>query len=180
MSLDLNKLANKLDEALSNETSETLTKFLNDKRMENNKQQTALEIFWNQLPEILPFTVDTATAVKLDVAYQQAKEMYQDEMEAEIIKQSAEKSTSEANKYAEGYKEGYKRAVDYMKETLKNKIEVMENANNEFKKGTANTTGTTFLCTEFVSDQLFYKGTLPHCMRCGKPQYQHPIITNTK
>jgi hypothetical protein len=39
MSLDLNKLENKLDEALSNETSETLTKFLNDKRMENNKQQ---------------------------------------------------------------------------------------------------------------------------------------------
>jgi len=41
MSLDLNKLANKLDEALSNETSETLNKFLNDKRMSNNKQQTA-------------------------------------------------------------------------------------------------------------------------------------------
>jgi uncharacterized lipoprotein len=40
MSLDLNKLANKLDEALSNETSETLTKFLNDKRMSNNKQST--------------------------------------------------------------------------------------------------------------------------------------------
>jgi hypothetical protein len=38
MSLDLNKLANKLDEALSNETSETLTKFLNDKRMTNIKQ----------------------------------------------------------------------------------------------------------------------------------------------
>ena len=37
MSLDLNKLENKLDEALSNETSETLSKFLNDKRMENNK-----------------------------------------------------------------------------------------------------------------------------------------------
>jgi hypothetical protein len=43
--------------------------------MTNNKQQTALEIFWNQLPEILPFTVDTETAVKLDEAYQQAKEM---------------------------------------------------------------------------------------------------------
>jgi hypothetical protein len=43
--------------------------------MTNNKQQTALELFWNQLPEILPFTVDTATAVKLDEAYQQAKEM---------------------------------------------------------------------------------------------------------
>jgi hypothetical protein len=37
MSLDLNKLENKLDEALSNETSETLNKFLDDKRMTNNK-----------------------------------------------------------------------------------------------------------------------------------------------
>jgi hypothetical protein len=42
MTLDLNKLENKLDEALSNETSETLTKFLNDKRMTNNKQTKLL------------------------------------------------------------------------------------------------------------------------------------------
>ena len=43
MSLDLNKLENKLDEALSNETSETLNKFLNNKRMTNNKQQWAVD-----------------------------------------------------------------------------------------------------------------------------------------
>ena len=43
--------------------------------MTNNKQQTSVEWFWNQLPEILPFTVDTETAVKLQEAYQQAKEM---------------------------------------------------------------------------------------------------------
>jgi hypothetical protein len=43
MSLDLKKLANKIDEALSNESTETLTKFINDKRMTNNKQQTAVE-----------------------------------------------------------------------------------------------------------------------------------------
>jgi hypothetical protein len=42
--------------------------------MTNNKQ-TAVEWFWNQLPEILPFTVDTETAVKLQKAYQQSKEM---------------------------------------------------------------------------------------------------------
>jgi len=41
MSLDLNKL----DEALSNETSETLNKFLNDKRMTNNKQQTEMKLY---------------------------------------------------------------------------------------------------------------------------------------
>ena len=39
MSLDLNKLADKLDSALNNETTETLTKFLTDK-MSNNKQSS--------------------------------------------------------------------------------------------------------------------------------------------
>jgi hypothetical protein len=43
--------------------------------MTNNKQQTAVGWFWNQLPEILPFTVDTETAVKLQEGYKQAKEM---------------------------------------------------------------------------------------------------------
>lgn len=47
--------------------------------MSSNKQQTAVEIFWNQLPEILPFTVDTATAVKLEEAYQQAKQIEQEQ-----------------------------------------------------------------------------------------------------
>ena len=108
-----------------------------------------------------------------------AREMYQDEIKAAIIKDCAERSTSAASSYSDGYKEGYKRALDYMSDAIKEKIEIKENVNNEFKKGTANTTHTTFLCTEFISDQLFYKGTLPHCMRCGKPQYQHPIISNT-
>jgi hypothetical protein len=51
---------------------------------ENNtgkpKQQTAIEWLWNQLPEILPFTVDTETAVKLQKAYQQAKEMEKEQI----------------------------------------------------------------------------------------------------
>jgi hypothetical protein len=38
MSLDLNKLETELDKALSNETTESLNKFLNDKRMTNIKQ----------------------------------------------------------------------------------------------------------------------------------------------
>ena len=41
MSLDLNKLAKNLDEALSNETSESLNKFLNDKRMKNKLKSLA-------------------------------------------------------------------------------------------------------------------------------------------
>ena len=52
MSLNLNKLANKLDEALSNETSETLTKFLKDKTMSNNKQ-SSLDYYITKLTEIL-------------------------------------------------------------------------------------------------------------------------------
>jgi hypothetical protein len=48
--------------------------------MTNNKQQTAVEWFWNQLPEILPFTVDTETAVKLQEAYQQAKEIEKEQI----------------------------------------------------------------------------------------------------
>jgi hypothetical protein len=42
MSLDLNKLKNKLDNALSNETSETLNKFLKDKRMKPFNLEEAL------------------------------------------------------------------------------------------------------------------------------------------
>jgi hypothetical protein len=152
--------------------------------MTNNKQHNPIDWLSNQFYELFEqfsegnFDRITFNELMLAMTYK-AREMYQEKIESEIIKQCATQSTSEASKYAEGYKEGYKRACDYMIDTIKNKIEVMENANNEFRKGTANTTNTTFLCTEFVSDQLFYKGTLPHCMRCGKPQYQHPIITKT-
>ena len=74
-----------------------------DTEMTNNKQQTAVEIFWNQLPEILPFTVDTETAVKLQKAYQQAKEM-----EKEQIRK--------AYCYGEYYKDT-KLTTDYYNET---------------------------------------------------------------
>ena len=150
--------------------------------MTNNKQQTAVQWFLDKLIEHRIIIVDKTTyqvKYKHEILLEQAKEMYNDEMEAVIIKHCAEIGTSNASAYSDGYKEGYQRALDYMTDTIKNKIEIKENANNEFRKGTANTTHTTFLCTEFVSDQLFYKGTLPHCMRCGKPQYQHPIISHT-
>ncbi len=41
--------------------------------MSNNKQSSSIDFFWNQLPEILPFTVDTETAVKLWEVFEQAK-----------------------------------------------------------------------------------------------------------
>jgi len=75
MSLDLNKLENKLDEALSNETSETLNKFLNDKRMTNNKQQTAVDILCGKLamklgiPQAITFYIDHQEEIR------EAKEM---------------------------------------------------------------------------------------------------------
>jgi putative protein kinase ArgK-like GTPase of G3E family len=75
MSLDLNKLENKLDEVLSNETSETLNKFLNDKRMTNNKQQTAVDILCGKLamklgiPQAITFYIDHQDEIR------EAKEM---------------------------------------------------------------------------------------------------------
>ena len=48
--------------------------------MSNNKQ-SSIDLFWNQLPEILPFTVDTETAVKLWGAFEQAKAMHKEEIE---------------------------------------------------------------------------------------------------
>ena len=79
----LKKLENKLDEALSNETSETLNKFLTDKTMSNNKQQTAVEWLIEQLEEKgdaretpsirnIQFNIDTSDYLELK---RQAKEM---------------------------------------------------------------------------------------------------------
>jgi hypothetical protein len=70
MSLDLHKLENKLDEALSNETSETLTKFLNDKRMTNNKQQTAVEWLVEQLSTQFTY----GQKIKFERLFEMAKE----------------------------------------------------------------------------------------------------------
>ena len=49
--------------------------------MTNNKQSSSIDFFWNQIPEILPFTVDTETAVKLLEAFEQAKAMHKEEIE---------------------------------------------------------------------------------------------------
>ena len=48
--------------------------------MSNNKRLTPVELFWNQLPEILPFTVDTETAMKLLKAFQQSKKFEKERM----------------------------------------------------------------------------------------------------
>jgi hypothetical protein len=99
--IDLTKLANKLDEALIKETTETLTKFLNDKRMTNNKQ-TSIDWFFDQLVLNRIIIINGTTywdkvKTKYEILLQQAKEMYQDEIEAAIIKNCATESTSAAH-----------------------------------------------------------------------------------
>ena len=70
--------------------------------MTNNKQQTAVEWLW-EIAYNRELTVED---------WKQAKEMYQDEIEAAAIKQCATESTIKASSYAEGYTEGYKRALE--------------------------------------------------------------------
>ena len=53
--------------------------------MNNNKQSSSIDFFWNQIPEILPFTVDTETAVKLLEAFEQAKAMHKEEVKEALI-----------------------------------------------------------------------------------------------
>ena len=43
-------------------------------------QQTALETFWEQIAEILPFSLDSETAIKLYEKYQEAKEMFEEQI----------------------------------------------------------------------------------------------------
>jgi hypothetical protein len=44
------------------------------------KKQTAVDLFWKQLPEILPSSVDTETGVKLYRAFKQAKQMEKEQI----------------------------------------------------------------------------------------------------
>jgi len=79
--------------------------------MTNNKQQTSVEWFLDQLIEHRIIIVDKTTyqvKYKHEILLEQAKEM-----------EVAGKEMS----YAEGYAEGYKRALDYMTMSIKNAIE---------------------------------------------------------
>ena len=43
-------------------------------------QQTAVDIFWDDIAKILPFSVDSETAIKLYERYQEAKQMEKQQM----------------------------------------------------------------------------------------------------
>jgi hypothetical protein len=64
--------------------------------------QTSLETFWEQIAEILPFSVDSETAIKLYEKYQEAKQMEREQKEEEY-KRGWEESKSTAIKYVEEF-----------------------------------------------------------------------------
>ena len=83
--------------------------------MSNNKQ-SSVEWFANRIKHLIPNDIGSQVFFKSQQS--KAKEMYQDEIEAAIIKDCATESTSAASSYAEGYKEGYKRALELVKWTI--------------------------------------------------------------
>ena len=80
--------------------------------MTNNKQQTAVEWLW-EIAYNRELTVED---------WKQAKERYNDEIEAAAIKQCATESTIKASSYFEGYKDGYNRALELSKWAISNLV----------------------------------------------------------
>ena len=91
--------------------------------MTNNKQ-TSIDWFFDQLV-LNRIIIINATSYgdkvqyKHEILLEQAREMYQDEIEAAIIKQCAEESTSAASSYAKGYTAGYQRALELVEWKIK-------------------------------------------------------------
>jgi hypothetical protein len=79
--------------------------------MTNNKQQTAVQWFLDQLIEHRIIIVDKTTyqvKYKHEILLEQAKEM---------------EAIGKEMSYDDGYADGYKRALDYMTMSIKNAIE---------------------------------------------------------
>ena len=88
----------------------TLGKLL--KKMTNNKQQTAIEWLW-EIAYNRDLTLED---------WKEAKERYNDEIEAAAIISSATESTIKASSYSEGYKDGYNRALELSKWAISNLV----------------------------------------------------------
>jgi len=87
-------------------------------------KQTSIDWFFDQLVlnRIIIINVTSygdKVKYKHEILLEQAREMYQDEIEAAIIKQCAEESTSAASSYAEGYTAGYQRALELVEWKIK-------------------------------------------------------------
>ena len=149
--------------------------------MTNNKQQTVVEWYISKIKEARILCDDPS--MEMDIRHtlevlikkgEQAKERYNDEIEAAAIISSATESTIKASSYAEGYTEGYKRAVELAKHQI-TQIEVKQVKSISTLKTT--TTGTTRLCTVFVPNEFVFQN---RCKNCGNERHQHIIPTNTK
>ena len=94
--------------------------------MSNNKQ-TSIDWFFDQLVFNRIIIINGTTywdkvKTKYETLLEQAREMYQDEIEAAIIKNCATESTSEASQYASGYSSGYERALEMVKWKIDNEL----------------------------------------------------------
>jgi hypothetical protein len=98
--------------------------------MSNNKQ-TSIDWFFDQLVLNRIIVNNSSTywdkvKTKYQIILEQAKEMYQDEIEAAAIISSAEQSTKAASEkteaFAIGYDQGYKRALDLVEWKINNEL----------------------------------------------------------
>ena len=92
----------------------------------STNNQNSLDWFISQLQKSKDWhrvlnEVSQMNTAKVDII-EQAKSMYEDELEAITIKQSAETSTQNASAYAIGYSSGYKRALDLVKWKIDNEL----------------------------------------------------------
>ena len=97
--------------------------------MTNNKPN-AVDFIYEQLKKYVRY--DNRNPVEtFDRIFEQAKEMYNDEMEAVIIKHFAEIGTSNASAYSEGYTKGW----DDCKTEINNKtMELINSIKNKNKQ----------------------------------------------
>ena len=126
--------------------------------MSNNKQQTAVDVAELAM-KLYPFSNSERNA--FITGYNKAREMYEDKMEAEIIKQCATLSTIKASAYEDGFNDGYMKA----------------------SRTTGTITNTTHFCEVFEpafqpSPNVATPRTVP-CKKCGKSLWQHAKWTNT-
>jgi hypothetical protein len=90
-------------------------------------KQTSIDWFFDQLVLNRIIIINGTTywdkvKTKYEILLQQAREMYQDEIEAAIIKDCEERSTPEASQYASGYSNGYQRALEMVKWKIDNEL----------------------------------------------------------
>jgi len=87
-------------------------------------KQTSIDWFFDQLVLNRIIIINGSTywdkvKTKYELLLEQAREMYQDEIEAAAIISSATESTSKASSYAEGYTAGYQRALELVEWKIK-------------------------------------------------------------